>query len=374
MFIVNKIKKLDMLILLITFALGLVGTMAIYEATVGTNLHNLHIQNFIMLILFCAPMLCIALIDYRIIVSKLAYGFYGIGVALLVAVHFFGENKNGAQRWLNLGGFEFQPSELAKICTILLVAHLLHRRKGEQLKIGKDIIPILLVFLVPVLFIYKQPDLGTALVFLGMMLSMLWMGNVRMIYMALCVGLGAAAIVAVFWLFHNNYDLLASIVKSHQMDRIQTFIDPASDPDKSWHVNNALIAIGSGGLNGDSGYFFQKGFIPYVYSDSIFVAVGEKYGFIGSSVLLFLFFLLLYRMIIVSNESRDLAGSYIVIGIIGMLVFQIFVNIGMHVGIMPLTGISLPFISYGGSTMLTNMIAIGIVLSVAVHKNEIVID
>ncbi len=374
MFFLNKFKNLDFLTIIVTCVLGAVGTLAIYEATMGTKLGGLYIQNIFMFFVCCIPMLVLALVDYRILVSKLAYVFYAVGIGLLFMVYKFGVDNNGAQRWLNLAGQEFQPSELVKISTILMVAYLLQRRNGEQLRIVKDILPITAVFLIPIAFIYKQPDLGTALVFVGMLLAILWMGNIKMLYMAIIVGVGIFAIAAVFWLYYNNYELLASIVKGHQMSRIETFIDPTIDPQKSWHVKNAMIAIGSGGLNGDSGFFYQTGFIPYVYSDSIFVAVGEKFGFIGAAVLLFLYFMLLYRMIIIGNESRDLAGTYLVVGIVGMLVFQIFVNIGMHLGLMPLTGISLPFISYGGSTMLTNMIAIGIVLSVGVHRNEIVID
>ncbi|MNJ46916.1 Rod shape-determining protein RodA [compost metagenome] len=131
-----------------------------------------------------------------------------------------------------------------------------------------------------------------------------------------------------------------------------------------------MLAIGSGSLTGDDGYFLEQGYIPYAYSDSIFVVIGEKYGFLGSAVLLMLYFSLVTRLINVVIGNKELAGSYVVIGIIAMFVFQIFVNIGMHIGLVPLTGISLPFISYGGSSLITNMIAIGIVLSVSLHKAE----
>lgn len=374
MVLLNKLKKMDKFTLMVMVVLIAVGTLAVYDATVGTKLDGLHIENLILFGLFLIPMLFIMLLDYHIWVGKLSYVLYGIGIIMLVLVQLIGENANGAVRWLSFGSFQIQPSELVKVFTVVLAAHLLHRRKGEALRIFQDILPLCLIFLVPIVLILKQPDLGTALVFVGILLGLLWIGNVRGLYMLLVVGGAALAIWGVFWLYHSDYELLSKLVKPHQLARIESFIDPASDPDKSWHVNNALTAIGSGGMGGSEVSFYQKGFIPYVYSDSIFVVIGEKYGFVGSAILLMLYFLLIYRMAIIVKDSRELAGSYLVAGLMGMFIFQIFVNIGMHLGLVPLTGISLPFISYGGSTLLTNMAAIGLVQSVHIHKNTIVLE
>lgn len=369
--IIRKFEKLDKCILFILLCLIAYGTLAIYGATTGTNLDGLHINNLYWFAAFCIPMFAVTWIDYKVLLGKLAYIFYGLGIGLLILVKFTGENINGAVRWLKIGSFQLQPSELAKISTLLLVAHLLGKREGEKLRFMQDLIPICIVFMIPTVLILKQPDLGTSLVFIGVMLSMLWMGNIRSQYMIIFLSIVVLAVGSVLWLFNSNQELLSKFIQPHQMSRIQTFIDPTSDPDKSWHVKNAMSAIGSGGLTGSDGVFLKKGFIPYAYSDSIYVVIGENYGFIGSAVLLLLYFLLIYRMVQIVMESRELAGSYIVIGVIGMLVFQIFVNIGMHIGLVPLTGISLPFISYGGSSLLSNMIAIGLVLSVHAHKNEI---
>ncbi|MCJ8012417.1 rod shape-determining protein RodA [Paenibacillus sp. KQZ6P-2] len=371
MFNIRLITKLDKSMLFIVLCLVSIGTIAIYRATEGTHLEGLHISNIVLFTAFCIPMLILAIMDYRILLGKLSYVLYGIGIAMLILVKFTGENINGASRWLNIGHFQLQPSELAKIFTVLLIAHLLGKRKGQQLRVFQDLLPIGLVFLVPFILIMLQPDLGTSLVFVGILLSMLWVGNIRSLYMILFIGLGILIICTVFWLYNVNYELLSKIVEPHQMARIQTFLDPASDPNKSWHVKNAMKAIGTGGLSGSDGVYVRRGFIPYVYSDSIFVVIGEEFGFLGSSVLLLLYLLLVYRMVNISMESKELAGSYLVIGFIGMLVFQVSVNIGMHIGIFPLTGISLPFISYGGSSLLTNMLAIGLILSVNAHKDDI---
>ncbi|BBI33289.1 FtsW/RodA/SpoVE family cell cycle protein [Cohnella abietis] len=368
MLVSNKISKLDVFILILLVCLVAVGTLSVYEVTTGTKLDGLHTSNMVLFGAFCIPMLLVALFDYRILIGKLSYVLYGIGILMLVFVYFKGENINGAARWISVGSFQFQPSELAKIVTILLVAHLLNKRAGEKLRLLKDILPICVVFMIPFIFILKQPDLGTALVFVGVLLGMIWMGNIRAHYMLIGVGTVALIIGTVLWLYYSDNELLFKIVKPHQLSRIETFLDPASDPDKSWHVKNAMNAIGVGGLVGAAGFYTKQGYIPYAYSDSIYVVIGEKFGFLGSSVLLMLFFLMIYRMIVIVLDSKGLAGSYLVVGIVSMFVFQIFVNIGMHLGLLPLTGISLPFISYGGSSLLTSMIAIGLVLSVKIHR------
>lgn len=370
MIIIEKLRKLDWILLLLMFGLISIGTIAIYDATHGTNLEGLHVSNVAYAAVFLLPMLLVALFNYRLLTGFFAYALYGIGILLLALVHLIGENLNGAARWLSIGSIQFQPSELAKLSTILLIAHLLHRRNGEKLRVMKDLLPIGIVFLIPFFFVYKQPDLGTALVFAGILLGMLWIGNIGYGLMLALVATSVSAVVGILWMFEAHFDRLASFIKPHQLARIQSFLDPASDPDKSWHAMNAITAIGGGGMLGGTGFFSRQGFIPYVYSDSIYVIVGERYGFAGSALLLMLFFLLVYRMVLITMDNRKDAGAYVVVGIASMFTFQIFVNIGMHIGLLPLTGISLPFISYGGSSLLLSMIAIGIVLSVKIHQSD----
>ncbi|MEC0240282.1 FtsW/RodA/SpoVE family cell cycle protein [Paenibacillus dokdonensis] len=374
MFITSKLAKLDKFTLFLILCLVAIGTIAIYGATTDTHLEGLHISYLYLFGAFCIPMLFLALLDYKILLGRLSYLSYGIGIAMLILVKLFGEHINGAARWLSIGGFQLQPSELAKIFTVLLIAHVLGKREGMKLRLFQDLVPICIIFLIPFILIMDQPDLGTSLVFVGILISMLWIGNIRSIYMILFLGLLIIMIGTILWLYYANFELLSKIVEPHQMSRIQTFLDPTSDPDKSWHVKNAMTAIGSGGLAGSDGIYLRKGFIPYAYSDSIYVVIGEEYGFIGSSVLLLFYLLLVYRMVHIAMESRERAGSYLVIGFIAMIIFQVSVNIGMHIGLLPLTGISLPFISYGGSSLLSNMIAMGLVLSVKVHKDEIPIE
>lgn len=373
MIFLEKLKKVDKATVFIIMGLNAIGTVAVYGATVGTKLEGLHKNSLLLIALSMLLMLLAAVVNYRVLFGKLIYVLYLLGIGMLVFVQFKGENLNGAVRWLSIGSFKLQPSELVKIFTILLVAHMLSKRQGKKLRLIQDVLPVCLIFLIPILLIIKQPDLGTALVFVGVLLSMLWMGNIRLRYMFIFISSAVILIGTMIWLYYANNELLSKVIKPHQMSRIQTFLDPTSDPDKSWHVKNAMMAIGSGSLTGDSGFFLEQGYIPYAYSDSIFVVIGEKYGFLGSAVLLLLYFLLIARLVNIVIDSKDLAGSYLVIGITAMFVFQIFVNIGMHIGLVPLTGISLPFISYGGSSLITNMIAIGLALSVKLHNDEMTV-
>jgi len=369
----QKAKRLDGIILGIVACFAIISTLVIESATTGTRYEGLHVANIEMYAIMLIPMLIVAMLDYRLVVRYLSYPSYVIGIILLVMVLVIGVNLNGSTRWIEIGSQQFQPSELMKIAFILTLARFLGSREGQAPRFWKDIVPSLMMFFVPFYLVFKQPDLGTAIVFISILVSILWMANMQ--WKQIVIGLSVIAVIAagVTALYFVQFDLFSKVIKPHQLERIQTFIDPTLDPENSWHVKNAQTAIGSGQLYGKGfmqGSLVQGGYVPYHYADSIFAVIGEEFGFIGSTVLLLLYFLLIYRMIIISYKSRDRAGSYIVVGIIAMLVLQIFENIAMHTGLMPLTGIALPFVSYGGSSLLTNMLSIGLVLSVHIHQDE----
>ncbi|RJX38725.1 rod shape-determining protein RodA [Paenibacillus pinisoli] len=370
---IQKAKRLDGIILGIVACFAIISTLVIESATTGTRYEGLHIANIEMYAIMLVPMLIVAMMDYRLIIRYLSYPSYVVGIILLVMVLLIGVNLNGSTRWIEIGSQQFQPSELMKIAFILTLARFLGTREGQTLRFWKDIVPSLMMFLVPFYLVFKQPDLGTAIVFISILVSILWMANMQ--WKQIVIGLSVIAVIAagVTALYYVQFDLFSKVIKPHQLERIQTFLDPTLDPGNSWHVKNAQTAIGSGQLYGKGfmqGSLVQGGYVPYHYADSIFAVIGEEFGFIGSTVLLLLYFLLIYRMIIISYKSRDRAGSYIIVGIIAMLVLQIFENIAMHTGLMPLTGIALPFVSYGGSSLLTNMLSIGLVLSVHIHQDE----
>nr|WP_240159867.1 rod shape-determining protein RodA [Paenibacillus aceris] len=370
---VLKAKKLDMMIIALLLCFMVASTIVIYSATTNTRFAGLHVNNLVMFAVMFVPMLLLSMLDYRGIVRHLSVYLYIFGILLLIFVMFKGMNINGSQRWINLHFMQFQPSELTKVFVILLLAKMLEKRKGEYLRFVQDIIPMMGVVGIPFLLIMKQPDLGTAIVILCIFLGMLWIGKIRFKHglVGLCIIIGI--IGSIIALYFVDPPIFNKIVKPYQLHRIQTFLDPTSNPDQSYQVVNSMKAVGSGELLGEGylhGIMIHNGYIPYDYADSIFVVIGEEFGFVGSAVLLLLYFFLIYRMIRIAMECEDLTGSYVIIGVTSMFTLQIFENIAMHTGLMPLTGIALPFVSYGGSSLLTNMVSMGLVLSVMVHQTK----
>ncbi|MEW6066056.1 rod shape-determining protein RodA [Desulforamulus profundi] len=291
---------------------------------------------------------------------------------LLVVLSPLGHSAKGATRWINLGPFLLQPSEFAKIFIIITFADFLTRREGH-LNTLKDLIPCFIHIGVPMLLILKQPDLGTSLVFIAIMFGMLFVAGANPKLVAgLFVG-GWASAVGWVWA-HFKFGLWIPL-KDYQLDRLLVFIDPW----KQWHgagyhVVQSQIAIGSGGLEGKgiyNGSQNQLNFLPEQHTDFIFSVVGEEMGFIGVTALLLLFFILLYRGIRIASQARDLYGTLLATGVVAMLTFHILINVGMVSGIMPVTGVPLPLFSYGGSSMMTNMIAIGILLNVYMRRQKI---
>ncbi len=374
-----KFKKLDWPVVFILILFMIVSTIVVRSATYQNELyHNYDVRNVInyalgFLILFGA-----VVIDYRIILKGSLY-IYLFGVALLVAVYFYGKELNSAKGWFSLPlGLNFQPAELMKLILIITVSQYLSKRDGEPLQFVRDIVPIGFIVFIPFALVLIQPDLGNAVIYLVILIGMLWIGNVKYSHVLIGIAAAAAFIALFLYTYHMFHAPLQQFLgkhgMSHWVDRIDTFLDPsAADPDKIYQLNNSLRAIGSGALFGEGylkGQSAHNGFIPYAYSDSIFVVVAEEFGFIGSSVVLLLYFLLIYRMILISIQCYDQRGAYAIVGIVSMFVFQIFQNIGMLTGIMPITGITLPFVSYGGTSLLINMMSIGFVMSIRVHQEK----
>lgn len=379
----NKFKKLDWGILLILFIFMIASTLVVRSATHGNPEYpNYDIKTLIFYGIGFFVAIMTTVFDYRVIL-KGWYVFYGFGIALLIGVFFLGVEINGARGWFELpGGLLFQPAEFMKIILILTIAVLMGRRDGDKLTFTGDLLPIAAFAMLPFGLVMIQPDLGNAIIYLVIVLGMLWIGNVKYTH----VLIGTSAVVGALILFvslFNTYNqeiqtYLANHDKEHWYERINTYINPdtASD-DQKFQSNKAKIAIGSGGLSGDGymqGDSKNRGQIPYSYSDAIFVVIGEEFGFQGSALLLLLYFLLIYRMIMIAFQCYDLKGSFIIIGIVSMFVFQIFENIGMMIGLMPITGITLPFISYGGTSLLLNMLCVGIVFSIKAHQEMYELD
>ncbi len=331
---------------------------------------------------------------------------YGFTIFSLIAVMLIGSDANGAQRWINIAGFNVQPSEFAKIGLIITLAALLHSEPASTLS---AVFRVLAVAAVPWLFVFLEPNLGTSLVFGSITLGMLYWGNANPGWLLLLTSpvvsailfsvflpawfVWVAAMVIIGWrtlpwpllgalgaLVVNAVSgglghLLWGLLKDYQKDRLILFLDPDKDPlGGGYHLIQSRIAIGAGELWGrglHQGTQTQLRFIPEQHTDFIFSAIGEELGFVGGLCVLFLFWLLCLRLVIIAQNAKDNFGSLIAIGVLSMIVFQTVVNIGMNIGLAPITGIPLPLLSYGRSALLANFIGIGLVESVANHRHRL---
>lgn len=381
MTLLNKLKRLDWTILFILLLFMIAGTLIIHSATVDSPLlqnKKLPEKNVMFFGLGFIMMIGASLINYRYLM-KYSWFLYGFTILLLIGIYPFGTPLNNALGWYDLKVATFQPAELAKVVVIVTIAAFLVKRQGASLTFLRDVVPMALIGGIPFAIIMSYPDLGNAVILLVVMLGLYWVGNIKLKHVLIGVTSITLVVGGFFYLFKNYHEPVAKVMTSmnggHWVKRIDTFLNP-DDQDKSQGQNyqflNSKRAIGSGGLTGDGylkGKMVHGNSIPYAYTDTVFAVVAEEFGFLGSAVLLMAYFVLLYRMIMIALETRELGGKYLIIGIVSFFVFQIFQHVGMLMGLMPLTGITLPFISYGGTSLLIYLISIGLVLNVRIHQD-----
>ena len=331
-------------------------------------------------VLFLGVGLIAALLVLRYDYSHLRrYGIilYGLSVFLLIAVLVVGEEVRGTTGWISLGPLPaVQPAEFTKIMLAISFADFLNKRKGMLNTLG-EILPCIVYMGVPFVLILMQPDLGTALVYIAMTVVMMFVAGANPRILGGLIALGAGFIGLMLFM-HFQYGMWLPL-EDYQIKRLTVFLNPYEDGKggrgAGWNTIQSLIAIGSGGLTGlglFNGTQVQLNFLPEHHTDFIYAVIGEEMGFIGAAGVILLYTILLLRAIYISFHAKDLFGTLIVTGITAMWMFHIFENIGMSIGIMPITGIPLPFLSYGGSSMITNLIAAGLVLSVNVRGRKIV--
>jgi rod shape determining protein RodA len=370
----HQIQQIDFATVLILILLAAISIVAISSATYTGN-QDFYEKQIMWYIVGFLCMFGVLLFDYKILLQgKLLYILYGIGIFLnlIVMIPGIGQEVNGAQLWIRIGGFSLQPSEMMKIFVILILAKMMSRKKGEMWEDFHTLGKGLLAAGVPFVIILIQPDLGTALILLAITASILLVGGLH--WKWLVGGLTAIAIVvgSVIFLYLTDSPLLHLLLADHQIERIQIFLDPASDPTGAgYQATQAKIAIGSGMLWGkgyQQGTQAQGNWIPEPHNDFIFAVIAEEFGFLGAGFLLACYLMLLYRLIRIALKSANLFGTCIVCGIVGMFAFQIYQNIGMAIGLMPITGIPLPFISYGGTSIVTQLVAIGLALNVGMRS------
>jgi rod shape determining protein RodA len=321
------------------------------------------------------------MIDPRLYTHRLQWIGYGIMIFLAIAV-FKAQPVKGAHSWISLGSFQLQPSEFIKIFIILTISDYMAKQREKEFPFGwKQFFVITALTMLPFALVYKEPALGQALVILSIWGTylLLFLKPRLMILMLTVTALVLGGFTASSLLFPKQTIAFVDHklpIKSYQKDRIKVFIDPTLDPsDKGFQVSQAITAVGSGEVFGRGllkGSQTQHGWVPEQQTDFIFSAIAEETGFVGSSLLIFCFFVLFYRMMRIGATSRDEFGTFFIYGSIGMFIFQIFENIGMNLVITPSTGITLPFVSYGGSSLLTNFIVMGIVLSIAIRRRKLI--
>jgi rod shape determining protein RodA len=365
------LRSLDKWLLLIVFLLAGFGLVMVSSATTGYEGARLFVvKQAIAFILGLVAMSVVLLFDYEEF-GRMWAVIYGLNLFLLTIVLVIGRFGGGAQSWLGAGIFNLQPGEYGKIMVILTLGNFLAKR--EEITSFWDLIPVGLHLLPLLILLLLQPDFGTALVFVVIAVSMLYMAGYAGWKILLWVGVPSATFFG--WFFaHEKWGLWIPLAE-FQLKRLRVFFNPELDPtDSGYHVMQSKIAIGSGGLFGKGLYHGTQnvlGFLPEKHTDFIYAVVCEELGFVGGAILIVLFLFLLFRILQIAANARDRYGSLIGVGVMTMLGFHILENIGMTIGVMPVTGIPLPFISYGGSSMITNLIGIALVLNVGMRRHTL---
>ncbi|MFH1129306.1 MAG: rod shape-determining protein RodA [Patescibacteria group bacterium] len=355
------LKKLDWVLIISVLLLATIGLMSIYSTSFYHEKSYFYKQaGFIILGLFL--MLILAFIDYRLFRNHptLLLIFYFISVFLLVAVLFVGKSR-GAASWFSLGFINIEPVEIAKLVMILIFAQYFSLRHIELYRLRHIIISGIYTALV-VGLIFLQPDMGSAMVLIFLWLGVMVIAGIKLRQLLLLFLIGVI-LLGVAWV---------GVLRPYQKDRITSFVNPYLDPQGSgYHRIQSMIAIGSGQFWGRGlghGPQSQLNFLPEQHTDFIFASIGEEWGFVGLIIVFILYLLLFFRIIKIAIRADNNFARLFCVGTAIVLAFQTFVNIGMNLGILPITGIPLPFVSYGGSNLLINFVALGIIQSIAIRE------
>ena len=394
-------QQIDWFLLLVTTGLVVFGSLTIHSIELAENL-NRSLQHLLTGFVGLGLILTIARCNYRALL-RWHWLIYVLTNISLIAVMAIGVTAKGSQRWITLGGFNVQPSEFAKIGMVITLAALLHNQDARNLS---TVLRTMIITAVPWGLVFLQPDLGTSLVFGVIVVAMLYWSNINPAWLLLLISPLVSAVLynlslpgwfiwtivitgAVWLAFPAKISAALSaiaincgavelgnvfwnLLQDYQKDRLILFLDPEKDPlGGGYHLIQSRIAIGSGGTWGKglfSGTQTQLNFIPEQHTDFIFSAVGEEYGFVGSMLLILAFWLICWRLVMIATKATDNFGSLLAIGILSIIAFQTVVNISMTIGLAPITGIPLPLMSYGRSSLLSFAIGLGLVESVANHR------
>lgn len=390
----------------------LLGVVMIHSASQGENMDSslFWLKQAAWAVISVGVIIVIIHIPVKYIYA-LAYVFYGLMLVSLILVEIAGTSGGGSERWLRIGPIRFQPSEFMKVAIILALARYLSFKKNRPTSYSKAFIPGLFI-LFPLLLVLKQPDLGTSMIYSALVFPMLyWAGlDIRRLFFIVAPFISAVfaapfipwfswvtwvvfMFVILWFLYYSRYSLgsmgvilmtniLAGIatpiafnrLKPYQQERISTFIRPEADPlGAGYQILNSKVAIGSGGILGKgigNGKYTEMGFLPKAHTDFIYAIIGEELGFIGAVAVIGIFAYIVYRGIKLASSIRNPFMSIAVVGIASVFVLHLYVNVGMVVGLMPVTGKSLPFLSYGGSSCIANAVMVGLLLNFSVNRYD----
>ncbi len=366
-----RIVRMDPLLLLATLGLLASGVYLVHRATLNDVTGD---PNYFMYrqLAYAGVGLVLMFLISRFDYSRLRewkWGVYGVLIGTILLVYALGFSARGSRRAIEFPFFNFQASELGKLLLCVALAAFMVdrlRRLGDRETTSR----ILLLALVPAMLVVAQPDLGSGLVYLAIVMAVLFVAGVKWTHFAAVAGLAAAAIILVLLIAPA---LGVELLKPYQQDRLTAFLNPSDDPaEQGYQINQSLTAIGAGGKTGrgDDSTQTELNFLPEHHTDFIFSVVGEEFGFVGAALVLSLFALLIWRALRILTMSKNFYGALVAGGITAMLMFQVFVNVGMTIGIMPITGIPLPLLSYGGSSVLTTLMAIGLLQSIHAQARD----
>lgn len=364
----KMLKQIDKTVTFALISLILFGILNIYIAS-RSEFGPMFLQRQLMwFVVSMVALYFMIAIDYSIFKGYTPL-FYWVSVGLLILTMVIGTEINGAKGWIRLGPASFQPSELAKMATIMMLGKQLEDMDGT-INEFKNFMKMAFYAIVPAIFIVIQPDMGMTMVLFFIVVGIFFIGGLDI----KILGGGLLSLLLAIILVWNS-----GVIKPYQKKRLTSFRNPEADSsDTGYHLRQSLISIGSGGVIGvqnpvvgddTSGYAAQ--YVPEVQTDFIFASIGEQWGLLGCMFLLFLYGILISKMIAIGRTSKDTFGSIICVGVVAYFLFAILQNIGMTIGIMPITGITLPLISYGGTSLLTTVLSVGLVINIGMRRNKI---
>lgn len=366
----TKIKTFDISLVAVPILILAVGIAEIYSLSVGTD-SGLGSKQLIFALVGIAILLLVSFLDYRFFKGT-AWIFYSISILLLFAVDIFGKTAKGATNWLDLGFFQLQPSELTKIFAITVLSAFLSERIG-RLKF-RDIFLSFVIISPALIMVLREPDFGAALIIILIFFALIFCSKPSKIQTVI-IGMTISFLIAVVMLAYYNIAPFGQVLKDYQRHRIAVFLNPDLDPyGKGYNVKQAQITIGSGGIIGKGlgkGSQSQLQFLPEPHTDFIIAGVGESFGFLGIFTVMALFCVFIIKLLNIAKSARDNFGMLLVLGITAMFLSQIIINVSMNMGLMPVTGITLPLLSYGGTSLIVSLFAIGLVQSIYIRHKKI---